>query len=197
MILEAQKNAATKAAKTVTDATVSVTEKAMDLGSTAGQKAGDMGSSAVTSITETATEVFHAGTDLASKGILRVKEFKLGEKNVGERAQATVETVSERIDIDQLQDQVAKLRHQMESVMGTWKDTFRPAATAQKAPAAKAPATKATTRKAPATKAPSTKTTTAAKKAPAKKATATKTTTAAKKAPAKKATATKKPAASK
>jgi hypothetical protein len=157
MILETQKNAATKAAKSVTDATVSVTEKAMDLGTTAGQKATEMGSSAVTSITGTATEVFHTGSDLASKGILRVKEFKLGEKNVGERAQATVETVSERIDMDQFQDQVAKLRHQMESVMGTWKDTFRPAAsTAKQATATKSPA----------------------KKAPAKKATTTRTTTA-------------------
>ncbi len=193
MILEAQKEAATKAAKTVTDATVTVTEKAIDLGSTAGHKASDMGSSAVTTITETATEVFHIGSDLASKGVLRVKEFKLGDKNVGERAQATVETVSERIDIDQFQDQVAKLRHQMESVMGTWKETFRPAAPAEKpAPAAKATTTRTTTaKKAPAKKAPAKKATTTrtttAKKAPAKKATATRTTTA-KKAPAPKAT---------
>ncbi|MGI9586208.1 MAG: hypothetical protein ACR2N7_11530, partial [Acidimicrobiia bacterium] len=130
--------------------------------------------------TVTAKEWIETGFGFAEMSILTVKEFQLGDKNVAERARATVDTVQDKIDVDQIQDQVSKMRHQMENVMSTWKDSFRPSTsdtTVKAAPAKKATATKTTVKTAP------------AKKAPAKKATATKTTT--KKAPAKKTTAKK------
>ena len=58
-----------------------------------------------------------------------------------------VEELSERMDLDQIQDQVEKLRDQLEGVLGNWRDSFRaeakPAAKAapvKTAPAAKKPA---------------------------------------------------------
>ena len=99
-----------------------------------------------------------------------------------------VEELSERMDLDQIQDQVEKLRDQLEGVLGNWRDSFRADAkpAAKATPAAKKPAAKKpAARKPAAKKAPAKKP--AAKKAPAKKAPAKKT--AAKKAPAKKAPA--------
>ena len=86
-----------------------------------------------------------------------------------------VEELSERVDLDQIQDQVERLRDQLETVLGNWRESFRPEKPAAKKPAAKKPATKK-----PAAKKP------AAKKTPAKKTAAKKT--AAKKPAAKKTT---------
>lgn len=213
MNLETSKETATKAVKTVTgtvaETTTTATNKAKEYTEvaagrfvdystaatdsvkgatdTATSRASEYGTAAVATIADTATEIIDQGRVLAQKGFVRVKEFQVGDKKVGERAQATVETVTDKIDVDQIQDQVAKLRHQMEGVLSTWKDTFRPATaptaapkpTAKK-PAVKKPATKATTATKPAAKKP------AAKKATTKAST-TKTTTARKPA-AKKAT---------
>ena len=189
---------ATKAVQTVTETTGKVGAKAREYGDvatetlkgateTAQSVVTEYGGSAVTTVTGTATSLFDQTRELAKKGFVRVKDFQVGDKNVGERAQATVETVSERIDVEQLSDQVKKARHQMEGALSTWLETFRPSTKepAEK-PAAKKPAAK--------------KATTTAKKPAAKKATTTakKTTTAAKKPAAKKATTTaKKPAAKK
>ena len=76
-----------------------------------------------------------------------------------------VEELSERVDLDQIQDQVEKLRDQLEGVLGNWRDSFRtekPAAAkpaakpAEKKPAAKKPAAKKPAAKKPAAKKPAT-----------------------------------------
>ncbi len=153
-------------------------------------KVRERGTAAVTTTTDAAQEMIEQLTELFDEFLERIKALPVGDKNVGERTKATVESVSERIDVDQIQDQVAKLRHQMEGVVGSWSESFRPSTA--KAPAKKAPAKKAPAKKAPGTKAAATKA--PAKKAPAKKAPATKAAaskTAATKAPAKKAAASK------
>lgn len=96
----------------------------------------------------------------------------------------TIDELASKVDFDQVQTQVSKLRDQLEDMLATWRTNFSPRAdevtTAPKAePAAKKPAPK------PAAKKP-------AAKAAAKKP-AAKTTTA--KAPAAKKPAAKKPAA--
>ncbi len=94
---------------------------------------------------------------------------------------SVVEELSERVDLDQIQDQVERLRDQLEAVLGNWRESFRPDKPATKKTAAKKPAAKKTAAKRPAAKR------TAAKK-PAAKRTATKKP-AAKKPAAKKPTA--------
>jgi molecular chaperone DnaK (HSP70) len=87
-----------------------------------------------------------------------------------------VEELSGRVDLDQIQDQVEKLRDQLEAVLGNWRDSFRAEAKPAAKPAAKAPAKKPAARK-PAAKKPAT----AAKKPAARKPAAKKPATAAKK----------------
>ena len=118
-----------------------------------------------------------------------------------EAVEGLVDDIVGRVDLDQIQEQVGKLRENLDEMLQSWRTSFRPApATAQKVevveepakkPAAKKPATAA---KKPAAK----KATTAAKKPAAKKATTAAKKPAAKKPAAKKpATAAKKPAAKK
>ncbi len=103
-----------------------------------------------------------------------------------------VEELSTKMDLDQAKEQVGKLRDQLEEMLETWRQSFRPEKVEEKAETttAEKPAAKTTTAKKPAAK------TTTAKKPAAKtttKASAAKTTkssTAAK-------TSTGKPAASK
>lgn len=83
---------------------------------------------------------------------------RLSDRNV-------IEELSERVDLDQIQDQVERLRDQLESVLGNWRDSFRPEKPATKKPAAKKPAAKKPAAKKPAAKKP------AAKKPAAKKTT--------------------------
>ena len=104
-----------------------------------------------------------------------------------------IEDIAARVDFDQMQTQVNRLRDQLEDLMATWRTNFRPTgkeeqvpagkvevevapAEAAKKPAAKKPAAKKPAAAKPAAKKPATK-------KPAAKATATK--------PAAKATATK------
>ncbi len=115
---------------------------------------------------------------------------KEGEKLAKRLSDANmVDELSERMDLDQIQDQVEKLRDQLESVLGNWRDSFK----AEAKPAAKKPAAAA---KKPAAKKPATKTPAAkkpaAKKPAARKPAAKKTTTARKPAAKKPATAAKK-----
>lgn len=102
-----------------------------------------------------------------------------GEKVVsGIREGKVVEEISQKVDLDQAKEQVSKLRDQLEDMLDTWRQSFRPEKTEDKGPAdkpaAKKPAAKTTAAK-PATKASAAKTTaksgtsTAAKKSPAKK----------------------------
>jgi hypothetical protein len=104
-----------------------------------------------------------------------------------------VEDMGAKMDFDQIQEQVGKLREQLDDMLSTWRSSFRPATekAAVAKPAAKKPAAKATTAaRKPAAK-PAAKATTAKK--PAAKKPAAKTTAA--KKPAAKATTAKKPAA--
>jgi len=161
----------TKAKDRSNAAVTSVTEST----TVATDKATEYGTAAATALGEAVQTFYESGKDLASQLVVSIKEFQFGETKVAERAEATVETVkdfqlgdkkvgerasktvhtvsdrvenvSERIDVEQIQDQVAKLRHQMEGVVGTWKDSFRPS-DAPEAPKTK----KAATRKSDLTK---------------------------------------------
>jgi hypothetical protein len=94
------------------------------------------------------------------------------------RKSDVVEELSHRVDVEQLQEQVERLRDQLEGALGQWRETFRP----EKEEAESRPATAPKTKTAPKAKA-APKTT--AKKTTAKKTTAKKTTTSARSTAAK------------
>ncbi len=173
--LDTPKEVVTKATRTVADTTVSAATKAKEVGSAAASTA-----------TETAKTIFEKTQAVTGKGVEKVSDLPLGDKNVGERAHETVETVQEKIDVEQIQEQVARLRDQIESVLGTWKESFRPTTTenADVKTADKVVEDEGDTKKKTATKTAAKKTT--ATKTAAKKTTATKASTT-------KKTATKKP----
>jgi hypothetical protein len=118
--------------------------------------------------TKVAGKAFEAWASEGEKVVARVSDNK------------TVEEITSKVDLDQVQEQVGKLRTQLEDMLATWRASFRPAqdekATSTKAPAKKAPAKKASAAKASATKASATKG--SATKAPAAKTSAAKTTAA-------------------
>ena len=114
-----------------------------------------------------------------------------GESAVGRITDTkTIDELTTRVDFDQVQTQVNKLRDQLEDLVATWRSNFRPAtegadspkAEVEAKPAAKKPAAKKPAAKKPAAKKPAAKST-AAKKPAAKKPAAKK--------PAAKTTATK------
>lgn len=100
-----------------------------------------------------------------------VKEGEKLAKRVGDGDM--VEGLSERMDLDQIQDQIEKLRDQLEGVLGNWRDSFRTDAKPSAKEPAKKPATRKPAAKKPAAKKPAAKKS-AAKKPAAKKPTATK-----------------------
>jgi trigger factor len=104
------------------------------------------------------------------------KEGKKVSKQLRERN--VVEEITQRVDLEQIQGRVEKLRDQLEGALENWRESFNPA-TAKPA-AAKPAAAKPAARKAPVRK-PATRAT--AKKAPARKP-------ATRKAPARKPSAT-------
>ena len=144
-----------------------------------------------------------------------------GEKFLSQVTDAkAIDEITSKVDFDQMQTQVHKLRDQLEDIVSTWRANFRPeskpaetvkvsdsesvstTATATEKPAtkpaAKKPAAKATASKSTAAKTTAAKTTAA--KTTATKTTATKKPAAKKpaaKKPAAKTTAAKKPAAQK
>ena len=111
-----------------------------------------------------------------------------GEKVVsGIRDGKVVEEISQKVDLDQAKEQVSKLRDQLEDMLDTWRQSFRPEKAEANGSTTKSE-TKATPKPAarkPAAKQPATKTS-AAKKTTAKSGTSS---TAAKTSPAKKTTA--------
>lgn len=136
-----------------------------------------------------------ASTDLKSRIDTWAGE---GEQFLGKVTDTkAIDELTSKVDFDQVQTQVNKLRDQLEDIMSTWRSNFRPevekvkveaTVTAETTPATKSeaatkPATTTTTAKKPAAKKPAAKAT--ASKKPAAKSTAAKTT------------ATKKPAAKK
>jgi hypothetical protein len=89
-----------------------------------------------------------------------------GERLSGDVREGKVVTeIKDRMDFDQLQGRVEKLKDQLEDVLTNWRETFSPSEEAEK-PAPKPAAKKAPAKK-PAAKSATTKKTTA-KKAPAK-----------------------------
>jgi len=85
-----------------------------------------------------------------------------------EGVEELVDDLAGRVDLDQIQEQVGKLREHLDEMLQSWRSSFRPTPmTPQKVEVVETPAPK------PAAKKP------AAKKTPAKKPAAKKTTTAA------------------
>lgn len=118
------------------------------------------------------------------------KEFELwaeeGEKLVNKISeQKVVEDLSARVDLDEIQERVGKLRDQLEDILSSWRESFspgevvekpvvevatkKPAAKTAAKPAAKKPAAKTAPAKKPAAKKPATKAATTAAKKPAAK----------------------------
>ncbi len=143
----------------------------------------------------------------------RFEEFAdEGEKWLdGLQEQKVVEDITNRVDFDQFQEQVGKLRGQLEDMVGTWREAFlpeeekadkvekvkveveeAPKPAAKKTAAAKKPAAKTTTAKKPAAKTTTAKKPAAKKTTTAKKSTSTAKKTAASKAAPKKAAASTK-----
>ena len=126
--------------------------------------------------------------DLSKEYDLWAKE---GEKVVGKvtdrkAVEEFVEDIGARMDFDQIQEQVGRLRQQLDDMLSTWRSSFRPAG--EKVAAAKPAA------------APAAKTVTAAKRPAAKpvaKKPVAKTTTTAAKKPVARTTTAKKPVAKK
>jgi len=122
--------------------------------------------------TKVAGKAFETWASEGEKVVARVSDNK------------TVEEITAKVDLDQVQEQVGKLRTQLEDMLATWRASFRPATesakpAAKKASDSKASAPKASTSKASAAKTTTAKTSTAkasAPKASASKATATKAT---------------------
>ena len=199
--LDTPREAVTKATKTIADTTVSAATKAKEVGSTTVKtvaessitiKVKEAGSAAASTATETAKTLFEKTQSVTGKGVEKVSDLPLGDKKIGERAHETVETVQDKIDVEQIQEQVARLRDQIENVLGTWKESFRPAAgqdadlkttnnkvqdedvSKKKTAAKKTTTAKATTAKKTAAKKTTTAKATTAKKTAAKKTTTTK-----------------------
>jgi hypothetical protein len=110
------------------------------------------------SLTKTADETVSTWAKEGEKVVDRITHTKV------------VDELAAKVDFDQVQVQVSKLRDQLEDMLATWRSSFRPEAgkpeaKAEVKPEAKAetPQKKTVTKKAPAKKA-------AARKAPAKKA---------------------------
>jgi len=90
-------------------------------------------------VTKTAQKQFEAWVAEGEKITLQLREGKV------------VEEIKDRVDFDQLQGRVEKLRDQLEDVLANWRDTFKPqdaekteAAPKPKKAAAKKAAPKAT-----------------------------------------------------
>ncbi|MCB1245677.1 MAG: Rho termination factor N-terminal domain-containing protein [Acidimicrobiia bacterium] len=131
--MDTRKEQVTKTAKTVVDGTIA-----------AGNKAVEFSTSAATTAADRAKELLAATKDAANTGFEKVSAFKLGDKNVGEHAKTTVDSVQAAVDVDQLTEQVSKIRDQIEGVLGTWKESFRPTTNVKKSASKSAAAKPAT-----------------------------------------------------
>ena len=164
------------------------------------KRAGD----ALKEVSEKLTDRFGDVSDKLSEDAR--KEFDLwadeGEKLVSKLSeQKVVEDLTARVDLEEIQERVGKLRDQLEDILASWRESFSPSdeveklvVEVEKKPVAKKPVAKKPVAKT-AVKKPATKT--APAKKPAAKKPATKTTATTKAAatkPAAKKPAAKKPA---
>ena len=122
-------------------------------------------------------------TDIKAEFETWVTEGETLVERVSDRT--VVEDITERVHVDQFQEQVGKLRHQLEDMLENWRTNFLP----EKAEEVAAPIEKIVVKEAPAAKKP------AAKKPAAKKPAAKKPAAKAAAKPAAKKPAAKKPAA--
>ena len=148
------------------------------------KRAGD----ALKEVSEKLTDRFGDMSDKLSEDARN--EFDLwadeGEKLVSKVSeQKVVEDLTARVDLEDIQERVGKLRDQLEDILASWRESFSPSdaveklvVEVEKKPAAKKPAAKKPAAKKPAAKTavkkPATKT--APAKKPAAKKPATKTT---------------------
>ena len=125
--------ATTEAAQAVVDSPV--VTKTMEATSQAAKSVSDhslvirvkeFSTSAAEATTEVASVVFESVSSATEAIFEMVSDLPLGGKNVGERVEQTVDTVQDKIDVEQIQDQVAKLRHQIDGVVESWQESFRP-----------------------------------------------------------------------
>jgi hypothetical protein len=126
-------------------------------------------------VSEELTKELDAWAQEGEKLILKIRER--------EGVEEFVEDLTDRVDLDQIQEQVGKLREHLDEMLQSWRSSFRPAAPekievvgeseAPTAPAKKPAATRTPAAKKPAAKKP------AAKKPAAKKPAAKKSTTSA------------------
>jgi hypothetical protein len=86
----------------------------------------EFSTSAAGATTEVASVVFESVSSASEAFFEMIGDLPLGGKNVGERVEHTVDTVQEKLDVEQIQDQVAKLRHQIDGVVESWQESFRP-----------------------------------------------------------------------
>ncbi len=112
-----------------------------------------------------------------------------------EAVEELVDDLTSALDLDQIQEQVGKLREQLDDMLQSWRSSFKPETgklekveVVEEKPAPKPAAKKTTTTKSTAAKKPAAKKTTTTKSTAAKKPAAKKTTTT-------KSTTAKKPAA--
>ncbi|MFZ0492553.1 MAG: hypothetical protein WAM81_05045 [Acidimicrobiia bacterium] len=138
----------------------------------AGDKVGDLRDR----VSEEFTRELNAWAQEGEKLILKIRER--------EGVEEFVEDLTDRVDLDQIQEQVGKLREHLDEMLQSWRSSFKPA-TPEKIevvdePAAKAPAPRPVAAKKPAAKKPAAtaKKPTASKPA-AKKPAAKPTTSAA------------------
>lgn len=126
-----------------------------------------------TSYTETASKTID---DWATEGEKVVTDFRDGK---------VVDEISQKVDLDQAKEQVSKLRDQLEDMLATWRQSFRPE-TAGESTSTDEPAKSSSTTKTTKSSQPAASKSTASK--PAAKSSAaetTKSSTAAKKSTAK------------
>ncbi|HEY5891305.1 MAG TPA: hypothetical protein VIW94_11495, partial [Acidimicrobiia bacterium] len=91
--------------------------------------------------TKVAGKAFETWASEGEKVVARVSDNK------------TVEEITAKVDLDQVQEQVGKLRTQLEDMLATWRASFRPATESAKPAAKKASASKASASKASASEA--------------------------------------------
>ncbi len=141
----------------------------------AARKVGDKAGDIRTRLSENATGYGQAAEKAIDKWAVE------GEKVVGRISDGkVVEEISSKVDLDQAKEQVGKLRDQLEDMLATWRNSFRPEKTVvstKPAEPAKAPAKKPAAKpaaKTGTTKASAAKTT----KSPAAKTSPSKTASA-------------------
>ncbi len=110
----------------------------------AARKVGDKAGDIRTRLSENATGYGQAAEKAIDKWAVE------GEKVVGRISDGkVVEEISSKVDLDQAKEQVGKLRDQLEDMLATWRNSFRPeksAVSTKPAEPAKAPAKKPATK---------------------------------------------------